>query len=301
MKLLKTILPLVSLLMLMGCGPGGSSFRIKGTLIGQEGGEIYVYNTEYGSARFDTIRVDEGHFVYGGSISEVTPYILLFPNAMEQVVFAGPGEVVEYSANVTNLSNYTVDGNKENELMTEFRKKTEGHSEEEIVAEAKQFIKSFPESAVSYYLEDVYIRKNKKKPTNLPDMTLKSRDDKNVKLWSGKESQYTLTVYWATWMLSSYEFMNRIRSIRAQHSDKNDLRIVVISLDVERYRWQEETRRDSTNNIEHYCDGKAWESPSITSVGISTVPSYFITNAKHKILHRGTDADQMGKDVDGLL
>lgn len=285
----------------MGCGPGGSSFRIKGTLNGQEGGEIYIYNTSYTGARFDTIKVEAGQFVYGGSVDEVTPYILLFPNALEQVIFVGPGDVIEYTASVTNLNNYTAEGNKDNDLMAQFRKQIEGLSDHDAAAAARQFIQSYPQSAVSAYLDDIYMRKGKKQLTELPDLTLVPNDKKAVKLWSKDESQYTLTTFWATWMMSSYDFMNRLRYVRGQHPDPKQLRIVAVSLDIERFRWQDETRRDSTNHIEHYCDGKAWESEVVTKAGVSDVPSYYITDSKHKILYRGTSVDALLNDIDKVL
>lgn len=45
------------LLLLVSCGPGGNSFRIKGTFRDMQAGELYIYNQNGDHARLDTLTV----------------------------------------------------------------------------------------------------------------------------------------------------------------------------------------------------------------------------------------------------
>ena len=118
---MKHTLCLCLLLLLVSCGPGGNSFRMKGTFRDMQAGELYIYNQNGDHARLDTLTVQEGRFRYKGETDEVTPYILVFPNGVEQVIFAGPNEDLEYEATANDLRNYVVNGNEENKLMNKFR------------------------------------------------------------------------------------------------------------------------------------------------------------------------------------
>ena len=88
------IIPLVVTL-LMGCGPSGSSFKINGSFESMKGGELYIYNLTDEYARLDTINVADGQFEYSGETTkDVVPYMLVFPNAVEQVIFVAAGQEI---------------------------------------------------------------------------------------------------------------------------------------------------------------------------------------------------------------
>ncbi len=76
--------------LLAACGPGGNSFRIRGSFRDMQAGELYIYNLSGDNARLDTLTIQGGKFRYRGETDEVTPFMLVFPNGVEQVIFAGP-------------------------------------------------------------------------------------------------------------------------------------------------------------------------------------------------------------------
>lgn len=326
------ILPLVALL-LMGCGPSGSSFRIKGSFRDMKAGELYIYNLSEERARFDTLTIKEGEFLYKGEVSEVTPFILVFPNGMEQVIFAGQGEDLKYEATANDLKNYVVNGSKENKLMNQFRKETYTQNPSMIVGTAREYIKENIESPVALYLFDHYFVKNDEVSTaetesllkllkakhkdnhylmdvessislatrheigkKLKDIALTKRDKTTKKLWA-TQKDLNLIAFWSTWLTNGYDISWKIRQINDEYTQDGKLRIAAISLDIERYRWEENTRIDSLSTIEHYCDGLGFESPVAKEFGINSLPFFILTDRDHKILSTSTTIEQLKTEL----
>lgn len=328
---MKHFLYIFILFLLVSCGPDGNSFRIRGSFRDMQAGELYIYNLNGDLARLDTINIQEGKFRYRGETDEVTPYILLFPNGVEQVIFAGPGEDLEYEATANDLKNYVVNGSDENLLMNKFREETYTMNPSLMTNTARTYIKDNPASPVAIYLFNNYFVQNEevssaelsellkvlrsKHPHHhqlldiesklkaaatrqvgktLPDVTLTNKDKKSVKLWQSSKD-YTLIAFWATWMSNGTDFFWKIKNSLNDYRDNGRLRLVAISLDVERYRWEDIIRSDTTTtNILHCCDGLGFESKAIKTLGITTVPYYILTDRNHKVLDCGDDVNQLG-------
>lgn len=328
---MKNFLYIFILFLLASCGPGGNSFRIRGSFRDMQAGELYIYNLNGDLARLDTINIQEGKFRYRGETDEVTPYILLFPNGVEQVIFAGPGEDLEYEATANDLKNYVVNGSDENLLMNKFREETYTMNPSLMTNTARTYIKDHPASPVAIYLFDHYFVQNEEVSSDelsellkvlrtkhphhhqlldiesklkaeatrqigktLPDVTLINKDKKSVKLWSSSKD-YTLIAFWATWMPNGTDFLWKLKNGLGDERDNGRLRLVAISLDVERYRWEDAIRSDSTATyLLHCCDGLGFESKAIKTFGINTVPYYILTDKTHKVLDCGDDVNQLG-------
>lgn len=332
-KKLTFILSLTALLFLVGCGPRGNSFRLMGNIQGMQSGEIYIFNTSVDNARFDTLRVEEGKFHYGGNLEETTPYTIVFPNALEQVVFIGPGEEIEYEAVSSNLNNYVAKGSKANELMNKFRSTLKNNSYSDIQMKARQFIADNPKSVVSLYIFDRYFLQNAqttykelvdinkilsphhKESTyymylsgrvkamkslevgdKFPDIKMRNKKDKTVNMWH-VSSEYTTFLCWASWITSSYDYLYKAKS-KANAYPVKKMRIVAFSIDNEFDRWNNMISYDSINPIEHYCDTRAFDSPILREIGVNDVPVYFIIDKDHKIVAKGTEALEMEDDID---
>ena len=303
-----------------------------------QGGEIYIYNTSVDNARFDTLRIDEeGKFYYGGSTEEVTPYIIVFPNALEQVVFIGPGEEIEYNAVSNDLNNYTSNGSEDNKLMNTFRQSISKNSYSDRQAKARKFINDNPKSPVSLYIFDTYFVQNAqttykeltdvqkmltpfhKNSTyfmalegrvkimnelnvgdNFPNVKLANKNNVTSPIWSGASSNYTTVLCWATWITSSYEVLAKVREI-ARENPKNKMRVVAFSIDNEFERWSNMTQFDSISTIEHYIDTRAFSSKLVDQIGINTLPTYFIMDSNHKIIAKGSETKALDEDVKKLL
>ena len=321
-------------MLLASCGPKGNSFRIRGEFRDMEAGELYIYNLSDNNARLDTLKIQEGNFLYRGQVEEVTPYILVFPNGMEQVLFVGPGEDLKYEASANDLKNYVVSGSEANKLMNAFLQETDAMNAAEISEVAQAYIKEHISSPVAIYLFDRYFVQDenanheelarllqvlrKQYPRNhflldiesktkntqriqvgkkLPNVTLVQEDLKNKKLWA-TQKDYNIIVFWATWMPNGYDCLWKLRRCSdAYKEEKEKFRIVAVSLDVDRSRWEETIRADSANNIEHYCDGMSFESKAMKALGIDDAPCYVLTDKEHKILKSGNNISE----VDTLL
>jgi len=331
MRFVQFLLPLATTLLLIGCGPGGNSFIINGEFTGMKAGELYLYNPNSIDGRIDTLTVKDGVFSYEGEIEDTVPYVLLFPNAVEHVIFVSPGKTIEYSAATNDLKNYQVVGSEENELMDRFRLETSSLKENQIKNIAKQYIKENITSPVAFYLFDRYFIQDdysttaelsallkvlkKQNPNHrliymaegilanacamktgnkVPDVSLMNISKEKRQLWPKKKSDYTLIFFWASWIRNSYDMLWRMRQLQSSNSER--MRFVGISLDNERYKWEDQVRRDSLV-IEHYCDGLSWSSPAIQKLGLGTIPYYVIVDQSHKVLVSGTDVEQMAKDV----
>lgn len=324
---------IAAFLLLEGCGGSGNSFKIKGEFEGMKGGELYLYNPLTPDDKVDTLTIIEGSFNYEGSADEPTVLVLLFPNAMEQVIFAAPGKTIKYRAASNDLKNYVVEGCDENTLMAKFREEVGAASISQQKSIAARYIEENAESVVALYLLDRYfiqsaapnIKETKKlvkllmkaHPDNqyliqtetklkvtrtqltvgatLPDLSLNTTSLKPAKLWAkGKDVNFIF--FWATWQRNSYDMIWRIRSLQTANKEKPNMRFVGISLDSEIHRWQDNIRMDSLS-IEHYCDGLSFASPEIQKLDIANVPTYIIADKNHKIIAVSKDLDEISKKL----
>lgn len=298
-----------------------------------QNGRLYVYNLHDDRARFDTLTVQNGAFRYRGEIDEVTPYILLFPNGVEQVVFVGPGQDLEYEATANDLKNYVVNGSEENKLMNRFREETFAAKSEETKAVAYTYINENSFSPVALYLFERYFVQdanvNDKDVSQLID-TLKAKHpynryllgverrlaaarrcvpgktlanvplmDKNYKtVWLGKKAKSPrhLIVFWSTWMDGSVDFMWRLRRTTDSIRQDKKLWVTTVSLDVERYRWEDAVRPDtSAVALEHFCDGLAWESKAVKQLSVETLPCLILTDENQRVLERADDIAKLSE------
>jgi hypothetical protein len=125
---------------------------------------------------------------------------------------------------------------------------------------------------------------------------LQKKNKEKCKLWNEKQEN-TIILFWASWASSSYDTLWKIRTLRKDDQDTISGRIVCISLDTEYHRFELDSRNDSIYDIEHYCDGLAFESPTVKSIGVPVLPYYIITDKKHKVVAEGRDPDKMQADV----
>ncbi|MBR1378723.1 MAG: FtsX-like permease family protein [Bacteroidaceae bacterium] len=323
---------------LTACGPDSDTFTIKGKFDDMPAGQLYIYNMTPGLETFDTIYINGGKFTYSASSPEVTPYILVFPNALEQVIFAANGQEIDYRASTKDLKNYTANGNNENKLMNEFRNETKDLSGVQIQEMARQFILQNLTSPVATYLFSRYYMQEtatdaeectqiinqliEAQPDNpfirhaaetwqrlnatgttgskMPDsLVIKTRTQEKLNL-SNLAATHTVLVFWASWMPRIYDFIDNLNIIIEEYGQDDNMQFIAISLDTEKYRWQERIKQD-TILCEQSCDLKAWESPVVTALGVTDVPSFIVIKGKdHTVAARGKTLDEMEKIIANL-
>lgn len=331
-----TIMVLLATLLIMGCGPSGPTFTIKGEIEDFKDGELYIYDLTNGKETFDTLRLKDGEFTFKGSTDEVKPYVVVFPNAVEQVIFINGGEELVYKATANDLRNYTVSGNGENELMNKFRKDTNKKNDAQTREIAKSYIEANTLSPIAIYLFDKYFVQDdnvddkqtetilqilkKENPQNLfllniegqlaksgkgeigstlPSVKLETKEKKTIDI-SKLDKDFTIIIYWATWCNNSYDIADQIREIKDKYEESGKLDIVSVSADTEIYRWQDYTRPDSIG-IHNYCDGEAWDSPILKDLSIRSLPLFIIADKDHKIVVRDENLDNMMAELGKLI
>ncbi len=325
---LKYTLLFVATLLFVGCSHDGNSFTIEGEFDGMKSGELFIYSPSRPNSSIDTLRITDSHFEYSREIYDTIPYVILFPNAVEQVVFVSPGATIEYHAATNDLKNYKVEGSEENDLMTAFRKEASEVNEKDVKEVARRYITDNPQSVVSLYLFDRYFlqsdnsdfttirdmlsRLRSHHPTNLLlfsvenmiknagslyegkklyDIELTDLKKEKRKLWSStSQKDYTLLLFWASWQRNSYDLLFRIRNLQKTYSEQ--IRFAAISLDNQRYRWEDLVRRDSLI-IDHYCDGLSWSSPVVNKLSLESLPILLLLDKNHKILFSTDDIQKM--------
>jgi len=330
MSIGKYISVAMATLLIMGCGNSGPDFTIEGELEGMKGGQLFIYSPSDPNAPIDTLKIEAGNFRYSGQAYDTIPYIILFPNAVEQVLFVSPGAEVTYHAATNDLKHYKVEGTAENELIMQFRESVSDLPYKDIPSVAYQFISDNPQSVVSLYIYDRYFLQSpnpdftkvrrlqklllKHHPANhllysvdgmlhhagalyegkkIPNISLVPIKDskKQRKLWAGKSDKpHTLIFFWATWQRNSFDIIYKVRSMQREYGDS--IRFVGISLDNQRYRWEDLVQRDSLI-IEHYGDGRGWSAPFVDSLSLESLPLYLLVDKKHTIIYKTDNPDRM--------
>ncbi|MBQ0141632.1 MAG: DUF4369 domain-containing protein [Prevotellaceae bacterium] len=331
--LYRLLLLLVTTSVFVACGPQAPEFKIKGTIENMRGGDLYIYNLNDETACIDTIHVSDGKFSYQGIADSIVPYILVYPNAVEQVIFAEGGKKIIYEASLNDLKHYVVSGTETNELMNEFRSKTSNEKSNTKVRNiAAHYILTYPTSHVAIYLLDHYfmqddnvnveqvkkmiktiklvqpdnvdirIMENKlstkergKVGSLLPNYKMETCTGDSVRL-NGFKNRHTLLVFWASWMHDAYDVFDAVKSFYNKYGKQNDVIIVSISLDGEKYEWSDFVRED-TVTMTHCYDGLTWESPVVKELGVMEIPYYILADKKHKVTIRDNDLDAL---QDGL-
>ncbi len=330
------ILPLYFLFLctflLTSCGSRSGYFKIEGRFLHINQGELYVYSPDGGLKGIDTIKIQAGRFAYETPMPRQAMLMLVFPNFSEHPVFATPGGSVDIKADASHLKEMTVEGTKENELMTKFRKMTVSVSPPEERRLAEQFVKDHPESPVGIYLVRKYFiqtaEPDYRKALELVDM-MHGKQTENGLLVQLKQSlagmlkltkgsslpRYKATDtegrqqtdadlragiavinVWATW---NYESQETQRIIRDKRKNGGSLKALSINIDAspkECQRWME-SNEISWPNV---CDGQMLESPLLKQLGLSRVPETVVLR-NGRVIERNLSNNDLRRRLNELL
>ena len=320
---------------LLSCGPDKGTFRMEGEFKGFNQGEFYVYSPDGGIRKLDTIGVKGGRFTYQVPIDSTATFVLVFPNYSEIPVLGASGATVEIEGDASHLKEIEVKGTKENEQMTAFRLKVSEMTPPETIKEAASFIKEQPTSLASIYLLNKYFIQTptadykqayelvqaiqKAKPESKRMATLAKQlegmkamnsngtlpkftgiDIKGKPISSGDlYAKVNVITTWATW---NYESQNIQRQLKRLEKEKgvSQLKIVSVCLDANAKECRKLMDRDSIT-WSNVCDGRMWETPMLTKLGLTKVPDNIITNSQGKIIAHSLSAHEMNKKIEELL
>lgn len=112
-----------------------------------------------------------------------------------------------------------------------------------------------------------------------PDVT-----GKNVSLSSFKGSP-VLLYFWASWCDSCRSQNAQIKPIVDKYKAQG-LKVMAVSLDMNKDVWQNAIRKDNIGSWTHVSDLKYWDSPVVSLFNIENIPLYFMIDKDGTIISR---------------
>ncbi|MCM1108981.1 MAG: DUF4369 domain-containing protein [Clostridium sp.] len=322
---------ILCLSVLFACGGTEGKFRLQGRFDHLQQGEFYIYSPDGVLPRIDTIRVERGSFDYTTDLSGEAVFYLLYPNFSEHVIFARGGDVVTVKGDANNLKETRIEGNEENEMLTEFRLANNGKAEAEVRGAAGDFIARHPASSVSTYLFKRHFLEQAKadrkalaryyellcqaQPDNirltlwrpevtgskplevgdkLPDFELPMQDGDTIRP-ADYRGKYLLITFWAGWDAASSSLVFTT-GYQLKHCGGR-LAAITYSLDTDSATRAMVERRD-TVSWPSYCDYRVWNSPLVQTLRVEDVPYMILSDTTRTIVACGTNYD---KDIMPVL
>ena len=307
---------------------------MKGKFKGFNQGELYVYSTDGPSQKLDTIAIINGGFEYSATLDNQRTYVIIFPNFSELPVFGEPGKEVNIEGDATHLKELEVKGTKENEKMTAFRLQTSQMTPPEVAKTAETFINDNPQSLAStYILSKTFIQtptpdydkaialatvmmnaspenhaianlkkqleglKNFKDNGQLPRFSATDIDGRTVSN-TDLNARLNIISTWASWNYDSQGAQRKLKRMEREHGSQ--LKLVSICLDASQKDCRRNMDRDSIkwHNI---CDGKMWETPILSQLGLYFVPDNIITDSRGRILAHSITTNELDRKIEELL
>ena len=330
-----SLMMLMGLVLLTGCEKQRQTFRLEGTFKGFNQGELYICGID-GNFPLDTVAVVKSKFQYEVALEEPTAFIVIFPNFSEVPVYGEKGAKVTIEGDVSHLREIDVDGTKENEVLTKYRKKTSHQTPPEVALSTEQFIKENPTSPFALYL----IRKvffqlpqpDYKRAAELTELVMQANPETSEELKAQmkrmqgisylkdganlpsfiatdingqtiKSSDLNAKVNVITvWNLDNFEGQGTLRQLqkRQKQAGSDNLKVLTICLDADIKACRKKLERDSIvwSTI---CDGLLWDSPVLYQTGLSFIPDNILIDDKGKIIAHSLSQDDLMSRIDKLL
>ena len=269
-------------------------------------GEFYLYSLDGAIDGMDTIKVMGGRFTYENACNKEGTLMLVFPNFSQQPIFVESGASISIKADASHLKEMEITGTDDNELMTDFRKRTNSATPPEALKAAENFIHDNPESYTSVYLLRSYFIENEqadykkalsltnylmeKQPKNnylvhmkqviqqlsltangeqLPAFTDRDMKGQSVGSASLTSSPVAVISVWASWNYDSQNQQRQLKDYARKYG--NRLKIVSICLDANK-KDAENMLRNDTISWPNICDGEMFEGKTIRKLGLTSVP-----------------------------
>lgn len=323
---------ITTLLLLSSCSSSSDRFRLEGRFRNMNQGELYIYDAERGTK--DTIRVRDGRFEYQRNLEDTAMLMLMFPNFSELPIIAHPSSKITIKGDVSHLRETKVSGDKANEELTNFRLDVAEQTPPEQRKTAEDFIINNASSPISLYLVQRFFVQNEspdyekahelctlvaqKQPNNIkakrllnelqllknyktegPLPSFHARDTKGRLVDNSTlKSDVNVILVWSSW---NYESQNMVRTVRRrEQAHQGRMSVITICLDANKNEGKGVLERDSIS-WPNVCDGKMWESPLLTQLGVSTVCSNIITDKRGFIVARNLDSSKLSEKLESLL
>lgn len=321
-------------IILAGCSSDNGRCTIAGEIEGLAEAELLVYSTDGSAESIDTVRVVGGEFRYDRSLAAPQIVTILFPNFSEATVIMSPGSRLTYKARANALSEAEIGGDRENELLTAFRRDINGKPEAQIRKQAARFIR---ENAATLAAQAVFVRyfaaaeqsdaatalplldlMVKAQPRNvglvrlnqwlrpqlmasagqkLPDFKAVTLDGDTLRSrsWRG---QPAVIAFLGTWTRATYSHSPIFA--RMSREMKGRAHFLIVGVDEDVRAFERQMARDSFA-CPLVCQGEAFRAPLVRQLGVRYVPGNLLIDAKGKIVARDLAPTVLEEKLRGLL
>ena len=331
----KQFIALLSVILLLSaCGVDSNKFRLTGRLRNINQGMFWIYSPDGAIEGIDTIQVHNGRFSYETELRMPATFVIIFPNFSEQPVFAEPGEEVDIKGNASQMKEMIIKGTDDNDAMTELRMELNELMPPEVPKAVGKFINQNPGSRVSQYLlqryflsdpqanlEQAYVLaslmqkenpddakltkwkqeleglRNGQQNKQLSDFSAKDIQGRNVSLSDLKSKVNVITV-WASWNYQSTDIQRRLQRMKKNNGDK--LSVVSVCLDADYKKCKQTLERDSVP-WKTVCDGRMWQTPMLSKLGVADVPGNLVLNANGIVQARNLNPQQLEDKISQML
>ncbi len=132
-----------------------------------------------------------------------------------------------------------------------------------------------------------------RKKEKLPPFTVKDVKGQQVteKMLNGKVNVITS---WASWSGLSTDLQRQLLRMKKKYGDK--LGVISISLDANAKACQRMMERDSVK-WPTICDGKLWDTPLMSRLGIGRVPGNIVMDQQRRIIARDLNVQQLEAEI----
>ena len=322
------------LFLFISCEKPKSTFVLEGKFKNFSQGTLYAYNMEQGRGRLDTIRLAESKFRYEIALDDSMTFCIIFPNFSEIPVFAEVGATAHMAGDASNLSEVTVTGTEDNDLMSKFQLETIKLSPPEVKKRVEKFVEEHPASNVSLFLVRKYMllrtdpdyRKAAlllgKMVAAVPQWKEAVQLHKEVKVLATSEKKMKIPAFkatsidgvrlsqadlsgvvnvvcaWATWDFDSQSMQRRLKPLKKEYGSR--LQLMGICLDATVSECRKTMRRDSVT-WPTICDGRMWDTPVVSTLGITEIPSNIVIDRSGHIVARNLSTGELIEKIKELM
>lgn len=316
---LPSVFLLLVVLLLPSCGPDKDRARFEGKLSNITNAEFYAYSECGAFEGIDTIRIEDGEFVYERQLTQPTLITLLYPNFTQTYFVAEPGRTVKMKGDAARIGEAELSGTNQNDLLSDFFLNNLKAPESNQRLAAADFIRKHtntlaavavfqryfsakyaPDTQLALSLLDVLKKAQPKQPEvryldefyrpifnngvgrQLPAFETTALNGKRVSSADYKGRPLLICTL-ASWQSESYTFIRQVHAKVKQANPRPE--VLIVSMDVEKDALNGAMKNDSIP-YPIVCDRKAFESPLVQKLGLHYVPACMLVNEKGVIVQR---------------
>ncbi len=300
----KTLHILFAMLLFAACSGGnGDDAVLKGNIEGLGADTLYIYGADGLFSRVDTIVTEKGRFKKNIQVDTLLQVWLSFSDGTQYPLFVNKRDRLDIKGSAEGLDRLQVSGTDDNELLTAFLADTTTTAP--VDERVEDFVRNNPTSPAGIYLLQRFVAysdtPDARRVDEIIDLmddrlhdwnavkTLQEKDESILKIEAGDiapffrastkdgnktlgsyKDKYLLMHFWASWDQSSRDANREYR--RLYKAKRKDLKILGVSLDVDKQAWQDAVQTDSLE-WDQACDCKGWNSNAAVQYAVRHLPS----------------------------